>query len=144
MFYLPSADAAQTLPKEQSVAKPSPDQLKVNPTAWWFLFLYRVAPSLYLCMVDCQNFFVVPAPHLPERKKKTQKQSPKIKSSWSPQSRDRVTLLCSPRDRVPVSERVSLGCSTSRPQLLQPAPCFSCFSPFYPTLSPSRNCQIIH
>ncbi|NXQ00706.1 MDM4 protein, partial [Vidua macroura] len=30
VFYLPSADAAQTLPKEQSVAKPSPDQLQLS------------------------------------------------------------------------------------------------------------------
>ncbi|NXM83045.1 MDM4 protein, partial [Oenanthe oenanthe] len=30
VFYLISADAAQTLPKEQSVAKPSPDQLQLS------------------------------------------------------------------------------------------------------------------
>lgn len=83
-------------------------------------------------MVDCQNFVLLGCQVLTF-----------LKSSWSPQSRDRVTLLCSLHNRVPVSERVSLGCSTSSPQFLQRALYFHVFPPSLPYPLLSRNCQII-
>lgn len=53
----------------------------------------------------------------------TGRSSPSLKVLGSPQTRDRVTLLCSLHNRVPFSGRVSLGCNTSCPQSLQLALC---------------------
>lgn len=137
VFYLPSADAAQTLPKEQSVAKPSPDQLQVNPTARGFF--YCTEPPL-LCTSawwTARTFlFFFAAPHLPERKNPPHHKKKYIflKSSWesTEQGQSHPSLFSS--DRVPVSERVFLGCSTSRPQLIQL--CFPAFFIFPSTFLP--------
>lgn len=99
VFYLPSADAAQTLPKEQSVAKPSPDQLQVNPTARGF---FSCTEPPLLCTSAWWTartflFFLLLLTFLREKIHPTTKKNIFfLKVLGSPQSRDRATLLCSP------------------------------------------------
>lgn len=127
-------DAAQTLAltKDQSVDNPSQDQLKVNPPPGGF-FCCTERPLLCTCAWwTARTFYCL-----------IDRSSPSLKVLGSPQTRDRVTLLCSLHNRVPFSERVSLGCSTSCPQFLQLAlswcVCVVLFPPIQTTVSKRLN-----